>query len=55
MPRAVAVGKKSFDLESMIDGFLQNVRDLISLNEAEERSVAADHSKGVQVDLVLTN
>jgi hypothetical protein len=36
------VGKKSFGKESTIEGFFQNVRDLTSLNEAKERSVAAE-------------
>jgi hypothetical protein len=40
MPRAVAVEKKSFDEEATIEGFSQNVRDLISVNEAEQQRVA---------------
>jgi hypothetical protein len=53
MPRAVAVAKESSDEESTIEGFSQNVRNLISFNETEERSAAGNHSRGEQIDPAL--
>jgi len=42
MPRAAAVRKRRFDKERTIEGCFQSVRDSISFDKAEERSVAAE-------------